>query len=154
MDISKLIGIFTIPQSGCSFATIAGEANTVAQVILAPGDGLGKYHRRLAEAHPVVMCAVRGDLEPPAAPDAFHRTTLRWALYSADYIAIWSAPFPEFYDDVGRAGMQAVDDGRWFLVTIETTAERAPEWAAFVQRWKRKTTPVRVYGPEIAGGVQ
>jgi len=44
--------------------------------------------------------------------------------------------------------------GARFLTTIETSEGRAAEWAAFLKRWKRKATPVRVFGPEIAGGVQ
>lgn len=126
----------------------------LAQVFLSPGDGLSRYHRRLAEAHPLVSCAVRGDPggRPAPLPDHFHRTTLQWIIYSADHIAIWSAPYPQRRDDLWRWGTDAVNAGGRFSTTIETTEARAPEWAVLVERWKRKACPVALFAAETAAG--
>src|ERR1700733_13954309 len=86
------------PQSGAQFRTICGAAQTLAMVLLAPGAGLNRAHRRMAEAHPLVRCSVRGDPEGnglAALPEHFHQVTLRWMIDSADRIAVWSAPYPE-----------------------------------------------------------
>src|SRR5262249_28057175 len=133
-------GILKIPQWGAEFYTLAGAANIVAKVFLAPGGGLSKRHRRLAEAHPIVSCTIRADVEPWRAapsPDEFDRVTLRWAIYGASRIAIWSAPFPQFVEEVGMWSERAVEEGARFRTTIETTAARAPDWANIVRRWKQ-----------------
>jgi hypothetical protein len=143
-----------IPQCGAELYTLAGEAKPVAAVLLAPGGGLTKRHRRLAEAHDVVSCSIRADLENSPSPDAFDRITLRWAIYSADLIALWSAPFPQRADRLRRDYFQAVETGARFLTIIETNERCEPAWTAFIQRWKRKATPARTYAPEIVGGVE
>jgi hypothetical protein len=148
MQLSYLSGIIEIPQFGAEFYTLVGEAKTVAQIFLASGGGLNRHHRRLAAAHPFVLCNVRGDSEtglPARLPAAFNQTTLRWAVYSADRIAIWCAPFPQRADDVGRWGVEEANAGARFITTIETAKGRAPEWVAFVERWKRKTCRVKAF---------
>ena len=145
------------PQSGAQFRTIVGEAKTLAVVFLAPGDGLNRAHRRMADAHPLVQCSVRGDPDGiglAALPEHFHETTLRWMIHNADYIAIWSAPYPQRCDDVQRWGIGAANADAHFVTTIETNEDRAPEWAALVERWKRKATPVKMFSAEQKGGVQ
>jgi hypothetical protein len=149
MSIFNLSGIIEIPQSGVRLYSLVGKAKTVASILLAPGDGLNRRRRRFAESHEFIGCTVRADLGRPISPDAFHQTTLRWALYSADLIEVWSAPFPQLADDLCRASLAAVDAGSRFLTTIETTERDAPAWLRYVERWKRKGTPVRAYGPEI-----
>jgi hypothetical protein len=153
MHMPYLSGLVRIPQSGPAFYTFAGE-KSVATILLAPGEGLSKKWRRFAEKHEIISCAVRADFESAPPPEAFHQITLRWAIYSADCITIWSAPFPQFARDFRQDGFQAVENGARFLTTIETNELRAPEWAASIQRWKRKATHVRIYGPEIVGGLQ
>lgn len=152
----NLSGIIEIPQFGAEFYTLAGEAKTLAIVLLAPGDGLSRNHHRLAEAHPLVMCSILGDPEGGAAPlpEQFHQVTLRWALCNADKIAIWSAPFPQRGDDVARWGIDVANAGAHFVTTIQTSEERAAEWVALIERWKRKATPVQIFGFETTGGVQ
>jgi hypothetical protein len=91
------------PESGAQFRTIATDEKMIAAVFLAPGDGLGNAHRRMAEAHPIVQWSVRGDPEGvglAALPDQFHKTTLRWMIDRADKIAIWSAAYPRCADEV------------------------------------------------------
>jgi hypothetical protein len=139
-----------IPHWGAEFYTICGEAKTLAKVLLAPGDGLSRHHRRLAEAHPLVKCSVRADWEawrPAPPPDAFHRVTLRWAIENASHIVIWSAPFPEYAEEVGNWHDKAIQEDARFVVTIETTPGRANEWISLVQRWKRRSAAFRVFGP-------
>ena len=155
MHLSHLSGIIEIPQSGAEFYTLAGEAKTVAQIFLAPGGGLSRYHRQLAEAHPFVSCNLRGDSDvrwPAPSPEDFHQATLRWAIRGADYIAIWSATYPQCADDVGRWGVGAADEGAHFVTTIETNEDRAPEWAALIERWKRKDRPVALFSSVKATG--
>jgi hypothetical protein len=138
-----------IPQSGAELFTISGEARTLASVLLAPGDGLSDHHRRLAEAHPVVEYSVRADYgtsRPSPSPDAFHHGTLQWAIGGATHIVIWSAPYPQHADEVAMWGMRAVEDGARFVTTVETTPERSHEWMELVQRWKRPSAIVRVFG--------
>src|SRR5262245_32150983 len=139
-------GILKIPLWGSEFYTIAGPADIIGQVLLAPGRGLTKQHRRLAEAHPIISCSIRADAEPwRAAPsaDEFHPITLRWGIYSANKIAIWSAPFPQFAEEVGMWSERAVDEGARFRTIIETTAARAADWANVVRKWKRRATEVQ-----------
>src|SRR5271156_2552716 len=136
------------PQSGAQLRTIVGEAKTLAAVLLAPGAGLNRYHRRMAEAHPLVQCSVRGDPEGiglAPLPEHFDQTTLRWTIDNADHIAIWSAPYPQRCDDVWRWGIGVVNAGARFVTTIETNEDRAPEWADLVERWKRKACPVELF---------
>ena len=157
MHVSNLTGIIAIPQTGAAIYTMAGPAKTLAAILIAPGAGLSRRHRRLAEAHPLVSCSIRGDSETgrsAPAPDDFHQITLRWAIFGANRISIWSAPFPQCADDHARWGIGAANDGARFVTTIETTEERAAEWSALVDRWKRKTAIVRVFDSAIAGGVR
>ena len=149
MLISNLSGIIEIPQSGARLYSLVGNEKTVASILLAPGDGLNRKRRRFAERHEFIGCTVRADLGWPISPDAFHQTTLRWALYSADLVQIWSAPFPQRADDLGCDILAAVEAGSRFHTTSETTERDAPDWYRFIQRWKRTGTPVRPYGPEI-----
>jgi hypothetical protein len=154
MSIHNLSGIFEIPQSGARLYSVVGKAKTVASILLAPGDGLNRKRRRFAERHEFIGCSVRADLGRPISPDAFHRTTLLWALYSADLIHVWSAPFSQRSDDLGRDALADVNTGSRFLTTIETTEPEAPAWLRYVERWKQSATPVRVYGPEIMEAVR
>jgi hypothetical protein len=97
-----------IPESGASFATLSGEAGTVGQVLLAPGGGgLTKSQRQLAQTHLYCTVSIRADRYPAPTPGGFHRATLRWAIENSDRIVIWSAPFPDLYDDVMESGMPA-----------------------------------------------
>jgi hypothetical protein len=141
-----------IPESGASFSTIAGEAKTIAKVFLAPGDGLSRRHRNLALLHPRVIFTVRGDWQRAPSPKDFHQVTLRWGIDNADSIAIWSAPFPAFSDAFTEWRLTAVDTGARFVSMIETTIDRAAEWAALVWRWKRRSVSIQFFGPE--GAVQ
>jgi len=146
-----------VPQSGAFFGTMSGEAKTVATILLAPGGGLSSYQRGRALAHPFVSCSVRGDSEtwrPAPSPDDFNRTTLLWAIDNASGIAIWSAPFPQFADDVARWGIDAANSGARFILTIETAAGRVAEWAALARRWKRRAASLRFFGRETAEAVQ
>lgn len=155
MHLSHLSGIIEIPQSGAEFYTLAGEAKTVAQIFLAPGAGLSRYHRELAEAHPFVSCSLRGDPEgarPAPSPEEFHQATLRWAIRGADRIAVWSATYPQCADDFGRWGVGAANAGARFITTIETTEDRAPEWVALVARWKRKSCAVEMFSTATTEG--
>jgi hypothetical protein len=154
MDIYNLSGILDIPQSGARLYSLAGNAKTVASVLLAPGNGLNKQSRRLAEAHEFVGCTVCADLGRPISPEDFHKTTLCWAIYRADFIALWPAYFPQRADELRRDFFQAVEAGARFVTIIETDERCASAWAAFVQHWKQKATLVRFYGPEITGRVQ
>jgi hypothetical protein len=81
-------------------------------------------------------------------PADFHAATLRWAIKSADLIDIWSAPGTQFADEKCDADTQAVEDGAKFLLTIETAAVAAAEWAAFVRRHKRADAKLVFYGPK------
>ena len=134
------------PQSG------AHELRTKdAHGALAPA-GL-TTHRRMAEAHPFVQCSVRGDLggvAGAALPEHFHKTTLRWMLDRADKMAIWSAPYPQRADDVREWWKIRVHFG----TLIETNEDRAREWLAFVNRWKRKTCSVEMFSAQSVGGIQ
>lgn len=129
----------------------------LAVVLLAPGGGLSRAQRRMAEALPRVECTLRGypdGAESAPLPEHFHETTLRWTILSADKIAIWSAPHPQLIDDVALWNISAVNAGSRFITTIATTEERAPEWAALIERWKRKSTPVELFSAKVAGGMQ
>jgi hypothetical protein len=86
MLIHNLSGL-DIPQSGARLCSLAGNAKTVAAIVLAPGGGLNKQSRRLAEAREFIGCTV-ADLGRPILPEAFHKTTLCWAIYRADFIAL------------------------------------------------------------------
>lgn len=143
------------PQSGAQFRTIVGEAKTLAVVFLAPGAGLNRAHRRMAEAHPLVQCSVRGDPDGiglAALPEHFHEITLRWIIHQADQIAIWSAPYPQHCDDVARWGIDAANAGARFITTIETNEDRAPECVALVARWKRKSCAVEMFSTATTEG--
>lgn len=145
------------PQSGAQFRTICGQTKALAQVLLAPGSGLSRAHRQMAEAHPLVRCLVRGDPEGDglaALPEHFHKSTLRWMIHRADNIAVWSAPFPKRAEDVWRWDAESLGAGMRFLTTIETNEDRAPEWVALIDRWKRKVCSVEVFSGQAAGGIQ
>ena len=143
-----------IPQSGAFFATIAGEAKTLAQVFLAPGGGLSSKQRKFASSHPSVSFNVRGDWERAPLPENFDRATLRWGIKNSNALAIWSAKYPNFADDVFEWGIQESNSGARFVTIVETVAERATAWATFVRRWKQPGASLRFFGPENIGGVQ
>jgi hypothetical protein len=149
-----LSALVEIPQSGSAFYTLAGTAKNVATIFLAPGEGLSKKWRRIAEEHEHVICSIRADLGRSVSPDKFHRPTLLWALSSADEIYLWSASFSDRADEFKWDGIGSAAGGKRFQTTIETNPEDAPTWFHWVQRWKRKAALVRVYGPEIKGSVQ
>jgi hypothetical protein len=144
-----------VPESGASLITIAGEAKTIAKVILAPGDGLSRRHRSLALAHPhdLVCATVRGDWQRAPSPADFDPVTLRWMIDNATDIAVWSAPWSLFADEVARWGIDAANNGARFLLTIDTVAEKASVWAAFVRGWMRRSAALTFFGPG-AGGAQ
>jgi hypothetical protein len=154
MPIHYLSGLFEIPQTGPAFYTLVGEAKTGAAIALGPGDGLSKKWRRFAESHEHVSCTIRADLGRLTSPDEFHRPTLLWALRSADQILLWSAPFPDLLDELGRDIVESAAAGVRFQTTIETNPDDVPTWFRWAQRWKRKTARLQVYGPAIEGGVQ
>ena len=131
--LDLLHALVSPPQSGAQFHTIVGAAKTLAVVFLAPGDGLSRAH--LA-----------------ALPEHFHEITLRWMIHSADNIAIWSAPCPQRSDDMWKWDTDAVNAGAHFLTTIETNEDRAPEWAALIERWKRKSCRVVLFSSVKATG--
>jgi hypothetical protein len=140
-----------MPQSDAVLITwCEGEEKPLAQVLLAPGEGLSRYHRKLAAAHPVVSCIVRGDRRPTPAPSAFHQPTLRWAIRSADHIKVWSAPFPEACEDVKRCDKAAADAGCRFRTLIETNEEGEAEWLQLIERWRKRSTPIHVFS-SVAG---
>jgi hypothetical protein len=139
-----------LPDEGCLFVTWADRDLTqpiLGAVIVAPGAGLPKHKRQLAEAHPTVRCTIRADRTPAPEPPAFHRATVKWAIQNADRIAIWSAPFPDLAEEFLQSGIAATSAGARFRLTIECNQENAAEWIAFVERLRRKATPVRVFGP-------
>jgi hypothetical protein len=141
------------PESGAQFRTLASDAKMAALVLLAPGDGLSNAHRRMAEAHPFVECSVRGDPDggaPAPFPEQFHKSTLRWMIERADKIAIWAAPYPQRADDVREWWNIRVHFG----TLIETNEDRAPEWQAFINRWKPKNCSVEMFSSHVAGGIQ
>jgi hypothetical protein len=137
-----------VPQSGAFFGTMIGEAKTIATILLSPGGGLSREDRKFALAYPLVSGSVRGDLQHAPSPGDFHQATLRWMIDNASDIAVWSAPFPQFADDVAEWGIAAASNGARFTLTIETVAEKAAEWADLVRRWKRRAASVRFFGPE------
>jgi hypothetical protein len=142
MDTFNLSGILEIPQSGARLYTIAGGAKTVAVIAIAPGGGLSSKWRRFAERnHEFIGCTVRADLGRPISPDVFHRTTLLWAIYSADLIQV-SASSQRVHDF--SDALAAADAGSRFHTTIETTEQDAPDWLRFIEGWRRNATPVRV----------
>jgi hypothetical protein len=139
-----------IPYRGASLCTIAGSAKTLARVFLAPGSGLSKRHRDLADAHPIVCAAIRGDSysnKAAPSPRVFHQPTVRWMLRQAHHVAIWSAPFPQFSDDLARWSLAAIEEGSLFGVTIETTPARVGAWERLVRQWRQPASRVRVFGP-------
>jgi hypothetical protein len=149
-EVERALAGRLIPESGASFTTIAGEATAVAQVFLAPGDGLSRRHRRLAQAHPLVSCNIRADWSRPPSPDAFHQDTLRWAAENATDVALWSAPYPEFADEVAEWGILAAERGSRFVLIVETTIEKVAEWARFVRRCMQHSVDIKFFGPERA----
>ncbi len=142
-----------LPAAGARVVSFVGDRKTVGQVFLAPGSGLSEHDcEQVIAAHAVVNCSIRAEAphpwqEPPQPVD-FHSGTLRWMFKTADYICIWSAPFPQYADEVATTGIKAIEDGAEFMVTIETTPERAAEWAELLRRWKRKKAKVAFFGPE------
>jgi hypothetical protein len=150
LDLLRVL--IPLPESGAQFRTFATDAKMSAVVLMAPGDGLSNAHRRMAEAHPFVECSVRGDLDGVAGatlPEHFHKTTLRWMLDRADKIAIGSAPYPQRADDVREWWKIRVHFG----TLIEINEDRAAEWLAFINRWKRKTCSVELFSGQ-GGGIQ
>lgn len=150
MTNANYIRIPEIPQSGASFQIIIGRAQTAGQIFLAPGDGVSMHVRQCATELPLLNCTIRGDVElwrPAPSPNDFHRLTVRWMIDNASHIAVWSAPYPTHCDEVAQWGMQAAEDGARFILTIETTPERAESWLKLINRWKRRRTAVRVFGP-------
>jgi len=66
-------------------------------------------------------------------------------------VAIWSAPYPECVDEIGRWICGGALAASSFHTTIETVPSHAADWAAAVARWRGMATEVRFFGPE---GVQ
>jgi hypothetical protein len=137
------------PHAGSLMMTLAGT--TVAQVLIAPGTGLCRRMRRIAERHRShVTVIVRGKIYygPPAPHVAdFHVSTLRWALGQSHSIAVWSSLYPD--DDSALREWMAASSA--FQTLIETTPSRAAEWGQAVALWKKPNAAVRFFGPE---GVQ
>jgi len=100
-----------------------------------------------------VMCTVRGDpgsiFLPAPSPGQFDEATLRWAIRSADEIAIWSAPFPELADEYAQWSVEAADRGARCITTIETTPDRASEWRHVADAWKPRKTRIRLFGEAL-----
>jgi hypothetical protein len=150
-DARHALYALIVPESGAALITMAGECKTIAKVFLAPGDGLSRSHRSLALAHPQVIFTVRGDYKRAPSPKDFHQVTLRWGIDNADSIGIWSAPYPECSDAFTEWRIAADNAGARFVTIIETTIDRAAEWAALVRRWKRRSASLRFFGPESTG---
>jgi hypothetical protein len=149
----EILGALLFPTSGAKMATLLAKdaVKTVAQIWLAPGGGLPKQLRKLAIEHDVVRVSVRGEVyygRPTPFPYEFHQSTLRWALKRTHQIAVWSAPFPEFADDIGEWLCDEAFFGSRFQMIIETVPLRAAEWREFIARWKGPRTEVRFFGPE------
>lgn len=147
-----LRGFVPPPQSGAHFHTLATDAKMLGMVLLSPGDGLSNAHRRMAEAHPYVECSVLGDVEgvgPAPLPRQFHQSTLRWMIDRADKLAIWSAPHSQRSEDVEAWWSIRVHFG----TLVETNEDRALEWVAFLNRWKRPTCSVELFSG-LVGGIQ
>jgi hypothetical protein len=147
------------PAAGARVVTLLSGGPPLGQVWLAPGSGLNRHDRQqIVSVHPQVCCAIRGEPALPwqeaPRPADFHGATLRWMLKSANYIAIWSVPFPQLAAECEAAGAQAVKDGATFTVLIETTAHAAAEWAALARRLKRKAAQLDFFGPEHGRTVQ
>jgi hypothetical protein len=145
MRAHNLNGILDISQSTARFYSNAEEVNSLAVIAIIPGSGLSSRWRWLAEKHKATRCVVLADLGRPISPDTFHQTTLRWAIYSADLIQIWSALSQRVHDF--SDALAAADAGARFQTTIETTEQDAPDWLRFIERWQRKAASVKVYGP-------
>jgi hypothetical protein len=145
---AAMLGALVIPQQGASFCTLSGEGTTVASIFLAPGRGLTESQRRCAEAHPIVSCHIRADLEtgqPGLSPLAFHRATLRWAISNAARIGLWSAPFPEGTEEMRAWAIKAYGDGVRFTTVIETAPGATPEWKRLVEKYKRNAATVTCF---------
>jgi hypothetical protein len=126
----------------------AFNAKTLAEISLPPGAGLSRQQRRFAEDQTFAFCEVQGALEPWRA---FDRTTLRWAIFNASHISIWSGSCAEHKDAVARWTLAARDEvAHAFITMVSTTPERAAEWLALVDRWKRRSTTVRVFGAPVS----
>ncbi len=150
----QILGALLFPTEDAKMATLLAHegVKTVAQIWLAPGDGLPNRLRKLAVGgHDVVRVSVRGEEyygRPTPSPNEFHPPTLRWALKHSRQIAVWSAPYPELADDVGEWL------GSRFQMIVETVPSRAAEWREFIAQWKGPRTEVRFFGPEVAANVQ
>ena len=153
----EILGALLFPTEGAKMATLLAEdaVKTVAQVYLAPGGGLQKHLRKIAVgAHDHVHVAVRGDVyygRPAPSPGDFHASTLKWALKHSRQVAVWSAPYPEFKDEIGTWMCDEALAGSSFQTIVETVPARAAEWREFILRWKGSRMEVRFFGPE---GVQ
>jgi hypothetical protein len=145
-----------IPQSGATFIGHHDEV-TLAHILLAPGDGLDRYNRRLAEHYPNLLASVRGDpgdSRPAPSPDAFHKTTLRWLLCGAEHIALWSAPLSDVMESnrLWVWNTTTLSKTSKWVTIIETTAEKAAEWLRVIGRWKCKAT-IHHFGPVAVAGL-
>jgi hypothetical protein len=154
----QILGALLFPTEGAKMATLLAKdaVKTVAQIWLAPGDGLPKHLRRAAiKAHDVVHVMVRGEVyrfgQSAPSPGDFHPSTLKWSLKHTRQLAVWAAPFPEFQDDIGKWICDEALAGSPFCTIVETVPSRAAEWREFITRWKGPRTEVRFFGPE---GVQ
>jgi hypothetical protein len=154
----QILGALLFPTEGAKMTTLLAKdaVKTVAQIWLAPGGGLPKHLRRLAiVGHDVVQVMVRGEVyrygQVAPSPYDFHPSTLRWALKHSRQIAVWSAPYPEFGDDIGNWICDEALAGSPCCTIVETVPARAAEWREFIARLKGPRTEVRFFGPE---GVQ
>jgi hypothetical protein len=148
----EIFGALVFPHTGSRMATLIGPAKTVAQVLIAPGDGLNRHLRKGAERHhDHVLATVRGEIyygRPAPSVADFHEPTLRWALGRSHEITVWSSPYP---DDIPALSEWFATRTGAFHTMIETTPSRAAEWEQAVARWRKKDAVVRFFGPE---GVQ
>jgi hypothetical protein len=143
-----------IPEHGTTFYTLApaGSSKMLACVDMWPGDGLDRNMRRDAtKYHDICQVCVHADAPVDGALSLaadFHAPTLLWAIESASQIAVWSERGNSRRADVVGWMVDAAHDGARFQATICTAPENAAAWLAYVKRWSRKDTDVRVFGPE------
>jgi hypothetical protein len=141
-----------LPETGARMATMGGpDTKIMAKIFVAPGGGLDQRLRQGALVHEAVFVTFRGDVyggRPAPACAEFDATTLEWAVRKSRQVAIWTAPFPDYRDDVATWMVDTANAGSTFQTIIETVPSRAAEWAAAVDRWKDRDTEVRFFGPE------
>ena len=133
---------------------IKGQSGRVETVYLAPGSGISRRSRRIAESGSWIFLIVRGEgeLGSSPSPDAFDDVTLKWMARVARSVVIWSAAGIERADEVARQSALQRSAGCRRFLTVEAPPLRVPEWRAFLSRWVTPGVPVMEIGPLSEGG--